>query len=193
MAKQTAWDAASHPKLGCIAALHITSHCLTSLAVLSLLQPPRDRTQEGTRLPGPSPHRAPLSPHGALSLLAAPLPLPFSAYCTKGAFDLNLSAQIRVRSRSPLPSTEPRQGCEAASATVGYSGGGSARAVTMAGGRRGEKGQSRLHRARATPGCDRAEAPSHKDGLRGAGERYRVWRWRTGDCSLLLSGDSCMG
>lgn len=36
-----------------------------------------------------------------------PLPLPFSAACTTGACALNLSARIRVRSRSPLPSTEP--------------------------------------------------------------------------------------
>lgn len=154
------------------ALLHCTSHCLMSLAVPSLLQPPCDKRQEGTRLPGPSPHRVPLSPYGALSFLAAPLPLLFSACCMKGAFDLNLSAWIRVRSRSPLLSTEPRQGYEAASAMAGYLGGGSARAVTMAGGRRGEKGQSWLHRARATtPDCDREEAPSHEDGLRGSGQK----------------------
>lgn len=154
------------------ALLHCTSHCPMSLAVPSLLQPPWDRRQEGTRLPGPSPHRVPLSPHGALSFLAAPLPLLFSACCTKGAFDLNLSAWIRVQSRSPLPSTEPRQGYEAASAMAGYLGGGSARAVTVAGGHRGEKGQSWLHHARATtPDCDREEASSHEDGLRGSGQK----------------------
>lgn len=62
-----------------------------------------------------------------------PLPLPLSACCMKGAFDLNLSAWIRVQSRSPLPSTEPRQGCEAASAMVGYSREGAVRAAADAG------------------------------------------------------------
>lgn len=64
-----------------------------------------------------------------LSLLAAPTQahcplvpfLPLPACCTKGAFDLNLSARIRVQSCSPLLSTEPQQGSEATSATLGYS------------------------------------------------------------------------
>lgn len=55
----------------------------------------------------------PLGPHRSfISLLPTPhtpppLLLPFSASCTKGAFDLNLSAWITVWSHSPLPSTEP--------------------------------------------------------------------------------------
>lgn len=62
------------------------------------------------------PHRegtVPTHPHWSLTSLLPilptlpPLSLPFSAACTTGACALNLSARIRVRSRSPLPSTEP--------------------------------------------------------------------------------------
>lgn len=125
--------------------LHLHTHCcaarrprcLPSFPIPSLPQRPRERGREGTRLPGASPHPASGGPHGALALRAAhpppPLPLPFSACCMKGAFDLNLSARIRVRSRSPPPSTEPHQGCEAASATAGYSRGASGRAAAVAG------------------------------------------------------------
>lgn len=155
-AKQTAWDAGrnvpgaaiSHPIASpsfALAQTRLPLPCYILPAIPPRPQPPAAPDGEGMRggqdaLVGHLEVPTGLSP----SLLPTahappPLPLPFSACCMKGASDLNLSARIRVRSRSPLPSTEPHQGCEAASAMAGYSRGGSARAAAIAG-QRGTRG-----------------------------------------------------
>lgn len=122
------------PSCHCCAACHTC--CLPSLAVPSLLQPQWER---GPACPVPALSGCLAVPMGLppslLPTAHEPPPLSPALLCLlhEGAFDLNLSARIRVRSCSPLPSTESHQGCEAASAMVGYLRGVSARAAAVAG------------------------------------------------------------
>lgn len=198
-AKQTAWDAVGNKPIPSQPFPH-TVTC-TDQAVTAV-------QHTACTLCHPSPSPASYSPHGSgdkrgpgcpmvpalIGHLAAPMglspsllpmthespPLPplFSARCKKGEFDLNLSARIRVQSRSPLPSTEPHQGCEAASATAAFFKRGSVRAATITGskGCKAEKGQCQLHSAKAAaPACKQGETPTCEDqlakykGLRGKG------------------------
>lgn len=151
------------------------------------LQPRGRGDGRGPGCPVPALAGCPVVPMGrSASLLPTarappPLPLPSSACCMKGALDLNLSARIRVRSRSPLPSTEPHQGCEAASAMAGYSRGGSARAAAVAGRRGTRRWEGAMLAARCwghhswlQPG--RGTVPRSSGCLRGGDQTERVKR-----------------